>query len=166
MFLQSLFQRQGWNAARNKEGRPRRDSTSPRHSRPRARFVPRLEALEDRTVPSYVFQNLLDDPMAGTGPGQGTQPNAINSSGEIVGLYIDSSNVLHSYSQIGSQYTTIDPPNESTVRPFSIATGINPQGHAQGRCGGCDEARVLLRSRMKRAREHPLGRSCRSGPSR
>ena len=115
MFPHSLFQPQGWNAARNKEGRSRRDCTSPRHSKPRARFVPFLEALEDRTVPSYVFQNLLDDPSAGTGPGQGTQPNAINNSGEIVGFYIDASNVFHSYSQIGNQYTKIDPPNESTL---------------------------------------------------
>ena len=138
MFLHSLFQRQGWNAARKQEGQPRRDNASLRHSKPRVRFVPRLEALEDRTVPSYVFQNLLDDPNAGTGPGQGTQPNAINNSGEIVGLYFDSSNVLHSYSQVGSQYTTIDPPNESKVRPFSIATGINPQGQIVGGYRGTD----------------------------
>jgi uncharacterized membrane protein len=138
MFLHSLFQPQGWNAARYKEGQPRRDNASPRHAKPLARFVPRLEALEDRTVPSYVFQNLLDDPMAGTGPGQGTQPNAINNSGEIVGFNIDASNVFHSYSQIGNQYTTIDPPNESKVRPFSIATGINPQGQIVGGYRGTD----------------------------
>ena len=138
MLLHSLFQRQGWNAARKQEGRSRRNNASLRHSKPPARFVPRLEALEDRTVPSYVFQNLLDDPNAGTGSGQGTQPNAINNSGEIVGLYIDSSNVLHSYSQIGSQYTTIDPPNESTTNPFSIATGINAQGQIVGGYHGPD----------------------------
>src|SRR5215467_11537282 len=138
MLLPSLLERHGWNAARNKEGWSRRESTSPRHSKPRARFVPRLEALEDRTVHSYVFQNLLDDPSAGTGPGQGTQPNAINNSGEIVGLYFDSSNVLHSYSQIGNEYTTIDPPNESKVRPFSIATGINSQGQIVGGYRGTD----------------------------
>ena len=132
MFLHSLFQPQGWNAVRNKEGQPRRDNASPRHSKPRARLVPRLEALEDRTVPSYVFQNLLDDPSAGTGPGQGTQPNAINSSREIVDLYFDANGVRHSYSQIGNQYTNFDPPNEGTVRPFSIATGINPQGQIVG----------------------------------
>jgi uncharacterized membrane protein len=158
MFLHSLFQRQGWKAARNQEGQPRRDSTSSRHSKPRVRFVPRLEALEDRTVPSYVFQNLLDDPMAGTGPGQGTQPNAINNSGEIVGLYIDSSNVLHSYSQIGNQYTTIDPPNESKVRPFSIATGINPQGQIVGGYRGSDGVQhgYLLSSGQYTTFDEPL----------
>ena len=138
MLVPSLLQRQGWHAARKQEGRSRRDNASLRYSKPRVRFVPRLEALEDRTVPSYVFQNLLDDPNAGTGSGQGTQPNAINNSGEIVGLYIDSSNVLHSYSQIGSQYTTIDPPNESTTNPFSIATGINAQGQIVGGYHGPD----------------------------
>src|SRR5215831_18687086 len=138
MLLLSLFQRQGWNAARNKEGQTRQDNASLRHAKPRVRFVPRLEALEDRTVPSYVFQNLLDDPSAGTGPGQGTQPNAINSSGEIVGLYLDSHSVRHSYSQIGNQYTNFDPPNEGTVRPFSIATGINPEGQTVGAYRGTD----------------------------
>src|SRR6516164_10826845 len=141
MLFPSLLQRQGWHAARNQEGRSRRDNASPPHAKPRARFVPRLEALEDRTVPSYVFQNLLDDPSAGTAPGQGTQPNAINNSGEIVGLYIDASNVLHSYSQIGSQYTTIDPPNESTTNPFSLAGGINAEGQIVGNYRGTDGGR-------------------------
>jgi uncharacterized membrane protein len=138
MLFPSLLQRQGWHAARKQEGRSRQDNASPRHSKPRARVVPRLEALEDRTVPSYVFQNLLDDPSAGTAPGQGTQPNAINNSGQIVGFYFDASGVFHSYSQIGNQYTTITPPNESTVRPFSIATGINPQGQIVGAYRGTD----------------------------
>src|SRR5262245_31601552 len=138
MFLHSLFQRQGRNAARNKEGQTRRDNASLRHSKPRVRFVPRLEALEDRTVPSYVFQTRHDGRQEGTGPGHGTRPHAINNCGEIVGLYIDSSKVLHSYSQVGNQYTTIDPPNESMLRPFSIATGINAQGQIVGGYRGTD----------------------------
>jgi hypothetical protein len=138
MLVPSLLQRQGWHAARNQEGRSRRDNASPPHAKPRARFVPRLEALEDRTVPSYVFQNLLDDPSAGTAPGQGTQPNAINNSGEIVGLYFDANGVRHSYSQVGNHYTNFAPPNEGTVRPFSIATGINPQGQIVGAYRGTD----------------------------
>jgi hypothetical protein len=138
MLLPSLFHRQGRHAARNQEGRSRRDNAPLRHAKPRASFVPRLEALEDRTVPSNVFQNFLDDPSAGTGPGQGTQPNAINNSGEIVGFYFDANGVRHSYSQIGNQYTNFDPPNEGTVGPFSIATGINPQGQIVGAYRGTD----------------------------
>jgi uncharacterized membrane protein len=136
MFLHSLFQRQGWNAARNQDGRSRPDNASPRHSKPRARFVPRLEALEDRTVPSYVFQT-IDDPSGA----QGTEPIDINSSGQIVGYYVDAGGVLHSYLQIGSQYTTIDPPNESTVNPFSLAGGINAAGQIAGNYRGTDGVR-------------------------
>jgi hypothetical protein len=138
MLFSTLFQHQGRQSAPNQEGQQRRDNASVRRSKPRARFVPRLEALEDRTVPSYVFQNLLDDPSAGTASGQGTQPNAINNSGEIVGLYIDASNVLHSYSQIGNAYTNIDPPNQSKVSPLSLATGINAAGQIVGGYKGTD----------------------------
>jgi hypothetical protein len=132
MLFSSLFHRHGRHSAPNQEGQARRHNPAVRRAKPQTRYVPRLETLEDRTVPSYIFQNLLDDPSAGTGPRQGTQPNAINNSGEIVGFYIDASNVFHSYSQTGNVYTKIDPPNESTANPFSIATGINPQGQIVG----------------------------------
>jgi probable HAF family extracellular repeat protein len=141
MLLRSLFRRQGWNAAQGQEVPSRRVKAPPQPAKPRARVVPRLEYLEDRRVLSYVFHNLTDDPGAGTGPNQGTQPNAINNSGEIVGFYFDASGVRHSYLQIGSQYTTIDPPNESTVNPSSLATGINAEGQIVGGYHGTDGGR-------------------------
>jgi probable HAF family extracellular repeat protein len=100
--------------------------------------VPRLEALEDRTVPSggYVFQT-IDAP----GGAQGTEPIDVNSAGKIVGYYVDASGVTHGYLQIGSQFTTIDPPNESTVNPFSLAGGINAAGQIVGVYIGTDGLR-------------------------
>jgi hypothetical protein len=54
--------------------------------------------------PAAGFQGLLysggtytpfNDPSAGTGPNQFTDPIAINNLGQIVGNYIDSSGVVH-----------------------------------------------------------------------
>jgi uncharacterized membrane protein len=126
MFL-ALFQRLHGDTTRSRVPRQR--------AKPWPRFAPRLESLEDRIVPSssYTFQT-IDNP-AGV---QGSQPNDINNAGEIVGLYADANGYLHSYRQVGSQYTTIDPPNESTTNPFSIATGINSKGDIVGGYRGSD----------------------------
>jgi probable HAF family extracellular repeat protein len=70
--------------------------------------VPRLEALEDRSVPSFVFQT-LDDPNAGTAAGPpplGTEPQAINARGQIVGFYTDAGGFIHGFLRSHGQYTT------------------------------------------------------------
>ena len=64
MLLRSLFQRQRWNAAHSQESRSRRDNAPLRHSKLRARFVPRLEALEDRTVLSSYNAATVSDLIA------------------------------------------------------------------------------------------------------
>jgi hypothetical protein len=61
MLLHSVFQRQGWNAARNQDSRSRPGNILPRHSKPRAGFLPCLEALEDRTVLSTFLVSNLND---------------------------------------------------------------------------------------------------------
>jgi probable HAF family extracellular repeat protein len=72
-----------------------------------------VEALECRTVPSYLFQT-LDDPNAGTGAFQGTGPQAINEHGQITGFYTDVNNVNHGFLLSNGQYTTLDDPNAGT----------------------------------------------------
>ena len=71
----------------------------------------------------------FDAPGAGTDPGQGTQPFAINPAGLITGFYIDSGNALHGFlrDQNGA-ITTFDAPNAGTgpgqgTTPFSITPG-------------------------------------------
>jgi probable HAF family extracellular repeat protein len=90
------------------------------------RFAPRLEVLEDRAVPSggYVFQT-IDPPLAV----QGSLPAGINSSGKIVGLFVDANSVTHGYLLSGGQYTTIDDPNGVG---FSETFGINASGKIVG----------------------------------
>lgn len=96
----------------------------------RARFRPRLEALEERTVPSYLFSS-IDDPNAGTMGGQGTGAFGINERGQIVGQYSDSNFEFHGFLLSGGQFTTIDDPNAD---PFSSqgALGINTGGEIVG----------------------------------
>jgi probable HAF family extracellular repeat protein len=112
---------------------------SARRGRPRKRFAPCCDTLEDRTVPSggYAFQT-LDNPL-------GVQANAafaINSSGQIVGGYVDASGISHAYLYAGGQYTTIDDPNMGTgPNSFSQATGINAAGKIVGAYSDASGAR-------------------------
>jgi probable HAF family extracellular repeat protein len=104
----------------------------------RKRFVPRLESLEDRTVPSHVFFT-FDDPNAGTGPGQGTgifpginQPGlGINEVGQIVGTYLDANFSPHGFLLSNGHYTTLDDPNATPFFPEG-AFGINTRGQIVG----------------------------------
>jgi hypothetical protein len=96
--------------------------------------VPRLEALEDRAVPSFVFQT-IDDPNAGTGKNgvQGTFVFGINASGLISGNYGDANNVTHGFLLSNGRYTTFDDPVAGTA-PFqgTNAFSLNDQGQVVG----------------------------------
>jgi hypothetical protein len=50
----------------------------------------------------------FDAPLAGTGPGQGTFPTAITSSGVIVGYVLDSTGVYHGFVGTPPNFTSID----------------------------------------------------------
>ncbi len=77
----------------------------------------------------------FDAPGAGTGPGQGTQPFAINPAGLITGFYLDAGDVYHGVLRTpDGAITTFDAPGAGTgpgqgTRPFSI----NPGGTISGR---------------------------------
>ncbi len=119
-----------WSNAAKRQSRVSRGSPRQAERSARNRFVPRLESLEDRTVPSYVFST-LDDPNAGTMPGQGTGAFGINAHGQIVGNYSDSNVEFHGFLLSAGQYTTIDDPNAD---PFGTqgAFGINTRGQIVG----------------------------------
>lgn len=70
----------------------------------------------------------LNDPKAGavanskTDVFPGTYPAEINDAGKIVGSYIDSNNIQHSFLLSAGRYTTIDPPGAAN-RPGPMFTG-------------------------------------------
>src|SRR5262245_26453013 len=65
-------------------------------------------------------------PGAGTGPGQGTQPFAINPAGAITGFYFDTGDAIHGFLRTpDGTIGTIDVPGAGTglgqgTSPFSI----------------------------------------------
>ena len=62
---------------------------------------------QERNITFITF----DAPGAGTGPGQGTFPNAINPVGAIGGDYLDASNLNHSFLRAPKgTITTFDAP--------------------------------------------------------
>jgi hypothetical protein len=71
----------------------------------------------------------FDAPGAGTGPGQGTQPFAINPSGLITGFFFDGGDAFHGFLRDRNGFiTTFDAPNAGTgagqgTSPFSITPG-------------------------------------------
>src|SRR5438034_99661 len=132
MWFTSLLHSLRPSAERSREDRFPRQMTSRR--RATHRFVPRLEALEDRMVPSYVFQT-IDEPNAGTtGNGiQGTFPVGINASGQISGNYGDANNVAHGFLLSHGQFTSFDDPNAGTgAGQGTGAFGINTLGQIVG----------------------------------
>jgi probable HAF family extracellular repeat protein len=101
---------------------------------PRRRFAPQLEALETRTVPSYVFQT-LDAPGAGTtGDGiQGTIAIGINAGGQISGNFGDANDVTHGYLLSHGQYSYFDDPSAGTgAGQGTNAYGLNIRGQIVG----------------------------------
>jgi len=68
----------------------------------------------------------------------GTQATGINDKGEVVGLYLDSTNATHGFSKIGTKYTDISVKGETN----SVAWGVNNAGqitvYATNSAGGFD----------------------------
>ena len=91
VLFHSLFQLFGRNPAIHQQSRPRRHN-GPTHGKTRVISVPRLECLEDRTVPSYIFHT-IDDP----GRVSGSSALGINSRGQVVGNYVDANSVTHGF---------------------------------------------------------------------
>ena len=91
--------------------------------------MPRLEMLEDRTVPSggYLYRT-FNIPNAGTGADQGTIGSDINNLGQVAGYFRDASLQIHGF--LGSSsLTTLDDPNAGTI---TVAYGLNDQGQIVG----------------------------------
>ena len=138
MFFSSLFERVRWDGARSEAGRPSRPSASRCRVRPRRRNLPRLEMLEDRTVPSggYLFRT-FDIPGASSAAFQGTVGNDINNLGQVVGVFTDATSHAHGFLGAGDQLTTIDDPNAAPGQPpFGTSTnGLNDSGQIVGDYG-------------------------------
>ena len=76
---------------------------SRRRAKPHRRNLPRLEMLEDRTVPSYLFRT-FNIPGAGTGTDQGSFGGGINNLGQVVGEYLDANSVFHGFLLRSARY--------------------------------------------------------------
>jgi probable HAF family extracellular repeat protein len=118
--MSTLF-RSWWRSALDGSRNSRRNLATRR-----PRFVPNVTLLEDRLVPSYVFQT-IDDPKGVLG----NFPGSINSSGRIAGTYVDAAGIDHGYLLSGGQYTTIDDPNTGPGG-FNEAETINASGKIVG----------------------------------
>jgi hypothetical protein len=77
----------------------------------------------------------FDAPGAGTGPGQGTLPFAINPAGPITGYYIDAGDARHGFLRTrNGSITTFDAPGAGTgPGQGTTAFSINPEGAIAGR---------------------------------
>src|SRR5262245_34782901 len=80
-----------------------------------------VEALEDRTVPSFTFQT-IDVPGATL-----TEAAAVNDAGEVVGRYV-AGGVTHGFLLSRGALTTIDVPGATAT----AATGLNDAGRVVG----------------------------------
>jgi hypothetical protein len=79
------------------------------------------------SIPAGTFSVPINDPNAGTGPGQGTTAAAINNGGLIVGFYMDAAGVTHGFAD-NSGFSTIDPPGAMAT----VLLGVNNAGLAVG----------------------------------
>jgi hypothetical protein len=100
-------------------------SRHPRYSR-RRRPAPercrlRLEALEDRCVPSGYTFTTFDVPGSTF-----TIAGGVNASGQVVGAYGNGG--THGFLRSGGSYTTLDVPGST----FTNAFGINDSGQVVG----------------------------------
>ena len=90
----------------------------------------------------------FDAPGAGTGPFQGTLPEAINPAGAIAGLYLDASSLYHGFLRDpDGALTTIDVPGARQTFPY----GINPGNRGLLRC---QRPRPRLPARSQRHLDH------------
>src|SRR5436853_5721101 len=62
-----------------------------------AAFIPKTPHLARHLPPDSGTYTVVDDPNAGNGYGQGTFPYAINSSGAVVGWYVDIYGIEHGF---------------------------------------------------------------------
>jgi hypothetical protein len=62
---------------------------------------------------------------AGSSAGQGTYTSNINASGQIVGTYVDGSNVMHGYVGMPGSLMTLDAPGAGTAPGQGSATQAN-----------------------------------------
>lgn len=75
----------------------------------------------------------IDDPAAGTGAFEGTQPAMINDAGELVGAYFDSSGISHGFVDYHGTFTTVDFPGTSeALGQGTTLTAINDSGAIVG----------------------------------
>jgi hypothetical protein len=77
----------------------------------------------------------FDAPGAGTGPGQGTLPFAINPAGTVLGYYIDAGDARHGFLRTpNGSIATFDPPGAGTgPGQGTNAFSITPAGGVAGR---------------------------------
>src|SRR5438093_7398964 len=123
-----------WGSTRNPEGQPPRRPAPPRRAPLRSRFMPCVEALEDRTVPSgvYVFQT-LNPPDAGTDPYLGDGAFGTNDRGQVVGYTIDNAIHIHGYLFSQGRFAPVAEPNAGTgFGQGTFPTGINDSGQIVG----------------------------------
>jgi probable HAF family extracellular repeat protein len=83
----------------------------------------RLEALEDRSLPSGYNITTLDPPGSTE-----THAVGVNNAGQVVGSYLDKTGSAHGYLFSSSGYTTLDVPGF----PSTELTGINDSGQIVG----------------------------------
>jgi hypothetical protein len=98
------------------------------------------------SAPTAHAQTFLpfDAPGAGTAAEQGTFPLAINSSGLIVGYFVDSGGVQHGFMRAaGGTFTTVDVPGSSGTQ----VTAVNSLGLAVGYSYSSDTTLGFLRYR-------------------
>jgi probable HAF family extracellular repeat protein len=127
MFFSSLFERVRRDGAGNQTGRPSRPSAW-RRAKPGRRNLPRLEILEDRTVPSgYRFQT-FDIP----GAAQGTQGLDINNLGHVVGRSFDANTAAHGFLGTSSLSILNDPNAANGFQQGTSADGLNDQDQVVG----------------------------------
>jgi hypothetical protein len=86
--------------------------------------------------PQWWQQKIItfDAPGAGTGAGQGTQPNAVNSAGVVAGWYLDDNNVWYGFRRTpDGKFITFSAPGAGTgTYQGTGGWGINPAGEITG----------------------------------
>jgi uncharacterized membrane protein len=130
MLFSFLFQRRNGYSTHTLEAWSRRHHTPLGRARPRARYVPWLETLEDRTVPSGGYSFTTIDDRNGA---NGSFADGINARGQIAGSYADANFTFHGFLLRDGQYTTLDDPNAGTFSfQGTSAYGINASGSIVG----------------------------------
>src|SRR4029077_8599024 len=93
-----------------------------------------LNVRNSALAPSPSIIVTFDVPGAGTGPGQGTIPYAINPSGTIMGFYLDASNVYYGFLRAPNGVINTFTVPGSVTGPYqgTQPLSINPAGTIAG----------------------------------